>query len=252
MAELRRDSLWERDERNPCRLVVEGDDDLHTCVHLLKQFGWEGWDKEKTRPLTVGKAGGYRFVLDRDTRSTVLNDQKIQVVGFVIDADSPAGETSDPSCRRRWDSFRNGVLYAANLQGVQTGLDDLRKLDPPEEGFIADLAQPFNKRVGLWIMPDNRSSGMLENILWECAADNDLGKHVVEATDKAKSHGATIPAVHLIKAYVHCLLAWQHDPGKPYGIAIQSGYLDPSSSTSAARFHTWCDRLFRQRRDHSS
>ncbi len=45
------------------------------------------------------------------------------------------------------------------------------------------------------------------------------------------------------KAVLHAWLAWQNNPGRPYGTAIKSGYLRHDSA-AARRFVAWFRQLF--------
>ena len=93
-------------------------------------------------------------------------------------------------------------------------------------------------------MPDNRRTGELEDFLQELVDErNALYPHAQEATEAARLRGAEFPDQKAGKAVLHAWLAWQKEPGRPYGIAIKSGYLRHDSE-AAIRFVTWFQRLF--------
>jgi hypothetical protein len=93
-------------------------------------------------------------------------------------------------------------------------------LDPPIDTLLP--------RVGIWIMPDNQTKGILEDFLrFLVPEESRLFDHV-------KSSVATIPEgekrfgqLDEPKAIIHTWLAWQEEPGKPMGTAITARYLDP-------------------------
>ncbi|WP_420441941.1 DUF3226 domain-containing protein [Candidatus Palauibacter sp.] len=58
-----------------------------------------------------------------------------------------------------------------------------------------------------------------------------------------KELGAFFPDAKTSKAVLHAWLAWQQEPGRPYGLAIKSGYLRHDSVT-AERFVAWFRQLF--------
>jgi hypothetical protein len=51
------------------------------------------------------------------------------------------------------------------------------------------------------------------------------------------------PADHEIKAHIHTWLAWQKEPGKPFGQAIFARYLD-ADAPHAQQLISWVRRLF--------
>lgn len=125
-------------------------------------------------------------------------------VGFVLDADDDISA--------RWESV------ARRLQNV--GVDIGAGLDPA--GFLGESSE-YGTRVGVWLMPDNEQAGRLEDFL-EGLVDrtNPLLPHAQEATDGAKALGAAFSDTKTSKAVLHAWLAWQQEPGRPYGIAIKS------------------------------
>ena len=76
-------------------------------------------------------------------------------------------------------------------------------------------------------MPDNQTKGILEDFLrFLVPPDSRLFSHV-------ESSVATIPAEERLfgqlaqpKAIIHTWLAWQAEPGKPFGTAITAKFLD--------------------------
>jgi hypothetical protein len=93
-------------------------------------------------------------------------------------------------------------------------------------------------------MPDNQRDGKLENFLAELiAADDPLIGHAQKATAEARGLGATFSVPDVIKAEVHSWLAWQDEPGKPYGQAMMARYFQHDAAV-AARFVAWFRRLY--------
>ena len=94
----------------------------------------------------------------------------------------------------------------------------------------------YGVRVGVWLMPDNRRIGALEDFLQDLIDDSDvLLPHARESTARAKAKGARFPDKDSKKALVHTWLAWQEEPGRPYGVAIKARYLRDDSD-AAERF----------------
>ena len=93
-------------------------------------------------------------------------------------------------------------------------------------------------------MPDNRRDGTLERFLEDLVRENDkLLPHAKASTRGAKELGARFPEALLVKAELHAWLAWQDDPGLPYGSAIRARYFSHDSH-AAKSFVIWFCRLF--------
>jgi len=58
-----------------------------------------------------------------------------------------------------------------------------------------------------------------------------------------ESHAPHFKEAHLSKAELYTYLAWQDEPGKPFGIAITAHALQPETKI-AHLFTDWLHRLF--------
>lgn len=109
-------------------------------------------------------------------------------------------------------------------------------LDPP-----ADKLLP---RVGIWIMPDNRSEGILEDFLRFPVPEGSMLFDHVESSVAAIPEGEQLfGPLAVSKAVIHTWLAWQKEPGKPLGTAITARYLDPGVP-EVGILVSWLNRLF--------
>jgi hypothetical protein len=88
-------------------------------------------------------------------------------------------------------------------------------------------------------MPDNQHDGKLEHFLRTLIDENDplIGHAQASSVAARDVHGAVFPEADLIKAVIHAWLAWQEEPGKPYGTAIRSRYFRHDSA--AAQLFVW-------------
>lgn len=120
-------------------LLVEGNDDLHVVYALCKHF-----NLEKTFDVTDCKGIDNIF---NSLPVRLKGSSATKTVGVIIDADA--------DLRTRWEAIRN-ILAASGLYG---------KIPPtcPDKGLILNPTIPEDVRFGLWIMPDNRTDGMLEH-----------------------------------------------------------------------------------------
>jgi hypothetical protein len=147
-------------------------------------------------------------------------------LGIIVDANS--------DLLARWQAVRNRLIASGTVTLPHT---------PLPEGTIATIDQGYRKlRIGIWIMPDNQSLGMLEDFIGQIVPDGD------DLWDKAKLNVDEIerprfPEQHKSKAYIHTWLAWQEEPGKPLGLAITFRYLDANTPT-AQKLIDFLRRLF--------
>ncbi len=148
-------------------------------------------------------------------------------VGFILDADAPIAS--------RWQAVRDRLARV----GVPAVGDA-----PPVDGFIGESTRFKVPAVGVWLMPDNARDGKLEDFLADLiAADDVLIGHARKATAEARDLGAAFSEPDVIKAEVHSWLAWQGEPGKPYGQAMMARYFQRDAAV-AARFVAWFRRLY--------
>ncbi|MXW21548.1 MAG: hypothetical protein F4Z95_12150 [Gammaproteobacteria bacterium] len=212
-------------------LHVEGNDDAHAIRHLLRRHGIEcpiKGGKSPTNALEphapeIRCAGDKQAVLDAMQPAIQVSNGRS--VGFVLDADA---EPQD-----RWRSV------CAQLSELGMKLPK----DIPSEGFV-DEAPVFRARVGVWLMPDNRQSGALEQFLQDLVDEqNALLPLAKTSTTNAKKKGASFPDVKRPKAVLHTWLAWQEKPGLPYGTAIRAKYFQHDSPAAQA-FVGWYRNVF--------
>lgn len=236
------------------RLVGEGPDDVAVFVALVKRYGLPLADKGKEVPgkLVIECPGGDSAVLralralddDEDQRlvehiRTLLKPVDLTAedrFGIVVDADHPKAADPDDGFRKRW------VQVSENLR--QLGYSDIP--DAPEPtGTIVGMNQDDRPWVGVWMMPDNRSPGKLEDFARRLVKSGDEGlwDHAGQATAEATSKGAKFAPKDQIKGHVHAFLAWHDVPGVPMGLAITKKFLD-ADSMHARDFIAWLCRLY--------
>jgi hypothetical protein len=200
-------------------LLVEGDDDQHVVWALCKAhdlpecFTVEG--KGGKDPLLAGLPGYLK------------NPTRYPQVGVLLDA--------DVDLPARWSSV------AHQLQTAGYSLPSA----PPVDGLVLDHPDDDGPRIGVWLMPDNRLPGMLEDFARMLIPDTDeLAFEADNALNVIGGKGLQRYAPrHRPKAFIHTWLAWQEEPGRPMGAAITRRYLDPVSD-QAERFVAWLRRLF--------
>jgi len=91
---------------------------------------------------------------------------------------------------------------------------------PMQAGIVA-AGQP---RVGVMILPDNASPGMLEDLCL-LSVQSDPAYQCVDALFQCVTQQARRQPRPMAKARIHAWLATQPIPGKRLGEAAESGYL---------------------------
>jgi hypothetical protein len=210
-------------EKSPYRLLVEGPDDHHSVIHLLKRHGFDWDDEAAVRPYISDENGVDKLL--RALGST-LKSQLHTRIGVVLDANSDLSG--------RWTQIRDRAWKAI-------GLDLPASPDP--SGTIIPGRQP-GSRVGFWLMPDNESPGALEQFLGRLVRpEHPIWAYADEATTEARRRGAPCVEKDHAKSILYAWLAWQEEPGRPFGIALKSGLFD-TDGEGALRFVAWFNRLF--------
>ena len=206
---------------NKSVLLVEGKDDQHVIWSLLEHY-------QVPELFLVKDCDGIENLL-RDVSLRLTTPTMYNYIGVVMDA--------DVNIKGRYDAFR------AILEG--TGMYDFTQISLSETGT---LIKPSNENFpvfGLWLMPNNRSNGMLEDFVMTLADENDVlmseSDAVLSSLEKRSLN--RYAQVHRSKARIHTYLAWQEEPGKPMGQAITAKVLHAESG-SAKVFVEWIKRLF--------
>lgn len=222
-----------------CLMLVEGDDDYHVFQHLMTAHGI---DKQRTYRLEAysskPRTGQDNEIVFRERQgvNNVLDylSQQLRItgdlkrLGVVVDA--------DVNFAARWQRLHD-ILNNAGYTNVPKLADAsgliLEHPDSPEE----------KPRVGVWMMPNNRDSGSMEDFFALLLPAEDT------LWERARQCVAQIPEDErpfknaVIKAHVHTWLAWQARPGLPMGKAISEHYLD-ATVPNARQLVDWLRRLF--------
>ena len=203
-------------------LLVEGADDEHVLKHICGTRGVPQLDNVKSH-------GGVDQLLDSfPVRLKASEDGDI--VGVVIDADTDMAS--------RWQSLRDRLSRVGYADVPDRPASDGTILDPPAGTLLP--------RVGIWIMPDNRTTGILEDFLRFLVPEGSrLFEHVESSVAAIPQGERRFSPLAEPKAIIHTWLAWQEEPGKPLGTSITARYLDPGVAQVDVLV-SWLNRLFFQ------
>ncbi len=204
-------------EKYSQKLLVEGNDDRHVIWSLCQKFNVpENFD-----------------VIDCDGIDNIfaqlpirIKQSGIKTIGIMVDADFDIQK-------------RSQKLYDA-LKKLGYKIDNVVN----SEGVI--LSQDNMPRLGIWIMPDNKVSGMLEDFIEFLIPDNDklitIAKEVLDKIENEKIN--QYQTIHRSKALISTWLSWQEDPGTPMGLAITKKYLSTEQKI-CIKFIEWVTVLYK-------
>jgi hypothetical protein len=198
-------------------LLVEGPDDFHVLNSLFV------YHQLPDKSFEIKPQTGIENLLTV-LEAAIAGGSSSNILGVMVDADVSPSD--------RWQAIKNR-LVRNNYQNVPASLD-------PAGTIITQVGKPT---VGIWVMPDNTSPGMLENFVSKFVPDpenNSLWKLAENCTQEAIKISTEIPEA---KAHIHTYLAWQKEPGTPLGLAITKQYFD-ANAPAAQQFIDWVRRLY--------
>ena len=201
-------------------LMVEGKDDQQVFMHLCGNRGLPRLDVIKPHDGVQPLLESFPVQLKAS--------QPGDIVGLVIDADEDVAS--------RWQSLRDRLIGLDYRDVPESALSDGTILDPPSGTLLP--------RVGIWIMPNNQTPGILEDFLrFLVPKGSPLFEHVISSVSAIPEGERRFTRLAEPKVLIHTWLAWQEEPGKPLGTAITARYLDPSAPQVEVLV-SWLTRLF--------
>ena len=195
-------------------LLVEGGTDYHVVKHLSR--------KAALPDFCVHDKGSVDNVL-RAIATEVDVDGRL-ALGVLVDADE--------DFNTRWNKI------AGSLRSV--GIETQDRFQ--EAGTIIDDV-PRKPRVGIWVMPNNKSAGEIENFLFRMVPNGD------PLWPLAQNYIGRIPNKYRkfvrkkqLRAGIHAWLSAQERPWQP-GMAITTGDFRIDNRL-CRRFTNWLHQLF--------
>ena len=210
---------------HPRKLLVEGETDRSVIACLIEANG-VSWPEPPDSPVFIEPRGSVDEILKPGVIEGELRASELEALGVVVDAN---GDTA-----ARWNQLRTCC---------SSEFAELPDRIPPEG---LQIAHAGGARFGVWIMPDNRFTGMLEDWLIRLIPQEsrplyELARNCVA---ESKRQRAPFKDVHRTKAEIHTWLAWQNPPGLRLHEAVAPAVLDPTGPESRP-FVNWFVRLFR-------
>lgn len=203
-------------------LLVEGPNDRSAITGLMEKH-------HVNQNFTFRIAAGLNNLLQQFDLF-MKNASAYGVIGVVVDADTDANA--------RWQQFRDRL--------IKTGKYACKRMPLADGGMIIEAEeQEQDAKVGIWIMPNNKYKGTLENFLLHMIEENDK---LLEEVERELVHLETESLkryrdIDRNKAKVHTYLAWENKPGTSLNTAIVSRILNPDTDT-ANIFINWLKQLY--------
>ena len=210
---------------HPKILFVEDNDHSAVTSSLMQKYLSVWQNPDKTYVVNIKIQNSADEVLNHDTLSTYAKQSGLKAFGVIVDADMDASS--------RWRS----IMSLALRLGFENTSEEIS-----QEGFICINSDGL--RFGAWVMPDNISSGMVENF---CKSLSDtttpLWSHAEASCSSSLKHGAEWKQVHKHRAEMFTWLAWQDPPLGQMGRAILKGKLNHEAEPAKA-FIAWFKKLY--------
>lgn len=214
-------------------LLVEGNDDQDFFKAHCELIGIASVEVIPPKTLDAATGDGWsNLVKNLPILLSQIKAGDVDKLGIVLDADYPPD---------------NNGGFKKRFQLVT---DELTKIgysipNKPNQnkGEIFEHSDGLPS-VGLWIMPDHKSDGMLEGFVENLLSDVtqiSLIKHV-ESSINSLPNTLFNKSLHLTKAKIFTWRAWQKRPGVPLSKALQDGILDRSKSIN---FENWLKQVFK-------
>ena len=203
---------------------MEGETDKRVIPYLMEANG-VAWPDPPHSPVFIEPYGSVDEILKPEVLELELAASGLEVLGVVVDANGDAAA--------RWDDVRTWC---------SSEFADLPERIPA--GGL-EVVHADGVRFGVWIMPDNRFTGMLEDFLVELIPEDsrDLYEIATKCVADAKRNGAPFRNVHERKAELHTWLGWQDPPGLRLHEAVEHAVLSPARAESQP-FVNWFKSLF--------
>lgn len=210
---------------HPKRLLVEGREEQRVIPQLIEKNGIAWGDSKDSWIVKIDEFDGVEKLLKPGVIEAELKSSGLSHLGILVDADEVLAN--------RWTAIRDRCSKA---------FPNLPKTFP-DTGIIVE--NDVGLRLGVWIMPDNKTAGMLETFLGFLVPNTQDRLFVAaqESARNARELGAPYIDAHASKANIYTWLAWQDPPGRQLHQAVLQEILSPRSP-HAQPFVSWFRQLY--------
>ena len=201
--------------------MVEGQNDEHAIYHLCRRSR-----PGLLEPNNIRDGKGFQGVLN--VVRGLVNQGDLTAVGFVVDADDAPVD--------HWQQVIDRIA-AANSEIQLPQSPDPGGTIIPEDPAIG------SPRIGVWVMPDNVSTGELEDFVRLMIPNDDqVWPRAQDYIDGIPPDDRKFDTEQVTKNRVYAWLAARRYPGL-IGLAVREGDLDPAGQLPQT-FLRWLSRLF--------
>ncbi len=198
-------------------LLVEGKNDQHVIYALCHAYGIA------ENVFDVAPAGGVDQRLD--SIPVRLKQSDLKRLAVIVDADD--------DITRTWEPLANQIRKSAMAELPRA---------PDVDGTCLNLKDGI--RFGVWIMPDNRLTGILEDFVARLVPTGDcLLPQVDKFLSDIPPENRRFSRQKQPKSRIHAWLAVQSDPGMPLGQAITAKFLN-AQADAVRPFIDWPHRAW--------
>lgn len=198
-------------------LLVEGSSDEHVVRHV-----WKSRREAGLPPFEILNKKGFDNLLQSIITELIAIER--ETVGILIDAnDNPD---------KRWNE-------------VVEQLEEFSEISVPKKPQRSGIIIDNQPRIGIWMMPDNQSSGELEDFIHQLIPDRDpVWPRSCDYINGIPEKERKFSSRKKRRAQIHAWLATRERP-RPMGAAIGRGDLDVQVPL-ANEFYEWLYRLFHE------
>lgn len=205
---------------NAQTLLVEGKTDQHVVLALCNHYQVE-------ENFDIKDCDGISNLF-KELKLRLSNPSNVKTIGVILDADN--------DITARLDEIRS-ITSPSGYQ-IPKSL--------PKTGLVCVSSDSIYPKLGLWLMPDNVSLGMVEDFALSLVPQNEPLMSNAETTlQQLETSGIQkYKPNHRSKAMIHTYLAWQDEPGTPIGHSITKQVLNPNHPNAQAFVQNWLVPLF--------
>ena len=199
-------------------LLVEGPDDKHVVRQLCSHY--QRVLHQSVPAFSIQVTGNDTKLLEAIGPAMLVSGRR--AVGVLMDADDDLND--------RWNQLRS--RFGEESVCIPA--------DPDPGGTVLNLED--SPRIGIWVMPDNQSSGELEDFVrGMIPSDDPLWPQSQRYVEKIPVEHQRFRPGKLLRAQLYAWLATREIPGR-MGAAIGAGDLDAEAANSTT-FVNWLRKL---------
>jgi hypothetical protein len=225
------------------RLLVEGNNDRAFYQAFCKKLGLSDVKVEVITPKDIGAhRDGWSNLIDYlPTELKRLSSGNIDQLAIILDADFLADNQGGLISRRSLVTTKiNDYLTTKSIAPYQINSEPNY-----QNGDVFSHPNGLPD-IGLWITPDHKNEGMIENLVETMISNNQeqqqIFNYVNQSIDQLPIQ--LFKNIHLSKAKVNTWRAWQKEPGLRLPDALNQNLLDINSQI-ATNFSNWLLAVFK-------